>query len=170
MIKLRQMAAAFLWRRVNASERVLMMKRAETRELAPGLWAPIGGHLEEEELSDPEQACLREICEETGIAAAAIASFRLKYLLLRRKDDEIRVQYIYFGTTSQAELQDTEEGTLAWVDQTKLLELDLPVVSRFILEHYFREGYREEQVMVGTVGAEDGGPVITWTRLADWEA
>lgn len=166
MIKLRQMAAAFLCR----GEQVLMMKRAETRELAPGLWAPIGGHLEEGELNDPAAACLREICEETGIAAATIRNFRLKYLLLRRKVDEIRVQYIYFGETTQAELRDTIEGKLAWVERDELLGLELPAVSRFILEHYYGEGSQEDQVIVGTVGAKNGGPTISWTKLADWES
>ncbi|QHQ60211.1 NUDIX domain-containing protein [Anaerocolumna sedimenticola] len=63
MIKLRNMATAYL---MNRNE-FLLMKRAAGRNLAPGLWAGVGGHLEPEELNSPKEACLREIYEETGI-------------------------------------------------------------------------------------------------------
>jgi ADP-ribose pyrophosphatase YjhB (NUDIX family) len=37
------------------------MKRSMAKKIAPGKWAPIGGHIEEGEMSAPERACLREI-------------------------------------------------------------------------------------------------------------
>jgi 8-oxo-dGTP diphosphatase len=44
----------------------LLMKRADTKRIAPGMWGGVGGHAEPDELNSPRTTCLREIYEETG--------------------------------------------------------------------------------------------------------
>ena len=165
MIKLRQMAAAFLFN----GEEVLMMKRSPERELAPGLWAPVGGHLEPHEMSQPRSACLREIKEETGITEAKLTDFKLKYIILRQKESEIRLQYIFFGNSQVRFVTITEEGELYWKNKTEVLELKMATTTRFVLEHYFETGAKEEDVFVGTLGDLAGSPSINWAPLRDWE-
>jgi 8-oxo-dGTP diphosphatase len=165
MIRLRQMAAAFLF---NGDD-VLLMKRADTRELAPGLWAPVGGHLEPAELNDPAAACLREIYEETGLDRMALADFELRYLINRLKGEEIRLQYIYFGRARTREVVTTREGELHWIPQELIFRRELAVVSRLLLEHYFSVGRFERKIYVGTMSAAGREPKADWAELADWE-
>ncbi len=163
-IRLRQMATAFL---CNGSD-WLLMQRAETRTLAPGLWAGVGGHLEPHEISDPEQAALREVEEETGIRRDQIRDFRLQALIHRRRADEIRVQYLYLGVVSHRRVRDTEEGTLHWVPEKEILTKSMAASTRFFLERYVKNG-PSNTVWVGTLGNDDAWPTVQWALLQDWE-
>ncbi len=165
MMKLRQMAAAFLH---NGAD-ILLMKRAETRELAPGLWAPVGGHLEPAELNDPAAACLREIEEETGIGPAAVRNFQLRYIISRLRKDEIRLQFIFFGETTTRALQPTIEGELHWIGREQVAALAMATTSRCLWEHYCSTGRHTAVVYNATMGEADGNPVARWAELQDWE-
>lgn len=57
MIRTRLMTNAFL---LNG-EKMLVMKRSNNKKIAPGLWTGVGGHIEPQEINDPEASCLREI-------------------------------------------------------------------------------------------------------------
>lgn len=163
-IRLRQMATAFL---CHGSD-WLLMQRAETRALAPGLWAGVGGHLEPHEISDPEQAVLREVEEETGICADQIRDFRLQALVHRRRADEIRLQYLYVGWVSNRGVKNTVEGTLHWVSDQEVLAKSMTASTRFFLERYFGDG-PSDTIWVGTLGNDDARPAIHWALLEDWE-
>jgi len=76
------MAGAFL----KYNDKVLIMRRGTHKKLNPGLWAPVGGHLEPEEINAPAEACLREIEEETKIRLDNIMDFRLKYIIVRNNN------------------------------------------------------------------------------------
>jgi 8-oxo-dGTP diphosphatase len=159
--KLRQMAAAFIFK----GDLVLMMKRADTREFAPGLWAPVGGHMESPELNDPGAACLREVFEETGIVRDGLSDFHLKYLILRRKEAEIRMQYVFFATARAMDLQKTEEGELHWIERSRVMDLELAPTSRIALEHYFQVGARTDNIFAGTISGEGEQLVVSWALL-----
>lgn len=163
-IRLRQMATVFLR---NGSD-WLLMKRADTRVLAPGLWAGVGGHLEPSEISDPERAALREVEEETGIRGDQIHDLRLTAILHRRRDHEIRVQYVYVGRVTTREVHDTEEGILHWVPSHEVLAKSMASSTRVFLERYFSQG-ASDQVWVGTLGKQNAAPYIQWAILEDWE-
>lgn len=138
-------------------------------KLFPGRWAPIGGHLEADEINDPKVACVREIFEETGLADSHVIDLSLRYIVHRRRDNEIRTQYVYFGSSSQEDVGDTEEGELCWVPLDRVLDLDVSATTRFTLGHYMRLGSKTDCVYVGTVDAHNGKPVISWAALRDWE-
>ena len=163
-IRLRQMTCAYLR---NGSD-LLLMKRSDTRRIAPGLWACIGGHLEPEEISDPAACALREIEEETGIAAHRIHDLRLQAVVMRRRSREIRVQYVYFGATATRALGQTAEGTLYWIPLADILDKEMSAANRFILEKYLRDG-PSDAVWVGALGNRDGAPFIQWASVEDWE-
>ncbi len=171
-IRLRQMTGAFLRRNklrlVMNGQDMLLMKRAETMRIAPGLWAGIGGHVEPEEISDPVQCVLREIEEETGIVADSITGIRLQAVVHRQRGQEIRVQYIYFGYTETRDLGYTAEGALHWIRQSAVLEKAMSAANRFVLEKYFQDGPSDD-IWVGVLGNDGGRPKIQWSSLADWE-
>lgn len=163
-IRIRQMATVFL---SNDSD-WLLMKRAETRALAPGLWAGVGGHLESSELSRPELCALREMEEETGIRPDQIHNLRLQALLHRIRGNEIRLQYLYVGLVETREFHDTEEGTLHWVPRHEVLTKSMAVSTRAFFDRYFSMGPAAE-IWVGTLGKQGTEPYIQWGTLEDWE-
>jgi len=158
------MSTAFLSNRTD----MLMLKRGADRKLAPGLWTGVGGHIEPEEMNDPERACIREILEETGITSNELIDLTLKYQLIRIKGDEIRVQYVYFGKTFKKQLITNDEGELYWIDIENLLALELPWSIRAMLTHYLDTGSTSDIQYVGIMTTNsEGSPVMAWSSLID---
>jgi 8-oxo-dGTP diphosphatase len=165
VIRMRLLATAFL---INGDS-LLLMRRSSNARLFAGKWAPIGGHLEAYEMNDPQEACLREIGEETGLADSDLVDLSLKYVVHRRRRDEIRVQYVHFGYTSKRDVGGSEEGELHWVGLDSALDLDMSATTRFTLEHYMKIGSHSDCIYVGAVDAKAAEPVISWAALRDWE-
>ncbi|WP_238322922.1 NUDIX domain-containing protein [Gorillibacterium massiliense] len=167
-LNLRLMATAMLF---NGGD-LLMMKRAPTRSLHPNFWAAVGGHIEPEEMNTPLKAILREIQEETGLTEQDLTGLRMQYILVRRKDDEIRQQFFYVGETLRRDVGLTEEGELHWIPQEEVLheERSIPFVYRALLAHYFEFG-PAPHLWMGTAGWTDiaapGTPAIHWIPLID---
>jgi 8-oxo-dGTP diphosphatase len=93
---------------VRSDGRILIARRPAGRHLA-GLWEFPGGKRQMGE--SPEQALVREIQEELGVAVtvgAAIASVDWSY-------PDRRVQVVFFGCTTAGEPQAREGQQLAWV-------------------------------------------------------
>lgn len=165
MITLRSMTTAYLQ---NEND-FLLMKRAANRKFAPGIWAGVGGHIEKEEINQPGDACLREIYEETGIPAEMIDDLQLRYIILRRSKDEIRLQYVYFAKTTTRQVIYTDEGELFWIPKDKLLDRELSATTKETLRHYSQLGEKMSDVLVGTVSAEKNIPIVNWSPVQDWE-
>ncbi len=166
MIKLRQLAAAFIFN----GDRILLMKRADQKGLFGGLWAPVGGHLEPDELNDPRRACLREIEEEIGLTESDFSSFEEKYVTVRRKANEIRIQYLYIAATQATVRKETDEGELHWINLTELFDRPFSTVNESALKHYFKTGKHSGEVFVGVVNVTNGAPVVTWEALASYDS
>lgn len=155
MFVFRNIVTAFLF----CQEQVLLMKRGEDREIAPGYWFGVGGHMEAEEINNPRRAIYREIFEETGIPNDKLIDFNLKYIAYNRntKEEEVVVNHIFFGNVETKEFVDSKEGQLFWVDKEDVLTKDFHPVLKKILNNYFKN--IKQEVMVGVVGLEDA---YTW--------
>lgn len=162
MLRLRLIAAALIFN----GDRLLMMKRSPERTLSPGMWAAVGGHLEPAEIGDPHAAVLREIYEETGLAADRLEDLTLRYILIRQNGNEIRQQFFYTARTRETSLTPCAEGTLHWIPREQVLEREMPFVFRKLLEHFFESGPCRH-VEVGTAGLDGNEAVIRWVPLAD---
>ncbi|KKI91117.1 hypothetical protein WQ54_16680 [Bacillus sp. SA1-12] len=93
------MAVAFL---LNEEQEVLFLQKKPKETSLAGLLVPIGGHIEGDEIDEPQKACLREIEEETGLKSDYIYNLTLRYIVLRIKENqEIRIQYVFFGNVSK---------------------------------------------------------------------
>lgn len=163
MIRTRMMATAILF---NNND-MLMMKRSPTRTLNPGMWAAVGGHMEQEEINDPLTTCLREVQEETGLHETELLNLRLQYILIRLNQQEIRQQFIYTAETTRRNIVQTNEGILHWIPQEQVLNREIPFIFHTLLAHYFENGPLKH-IWVGTAGYnEDSSPTVHWTALID---
>ena len=84
-------------------------------------WLGIGGHLEAGET--PEACILRECREETGLT---LLDPRYRGIVRFRSDvfpDED--MYLFTATRFEGEQAPCDEGELAWIDKSRLLELTL---------------------------------------------
>ena len=158
MIRMRIMTGAYLF----YDNKLLMLKRSKEKALASNLWTGIGGHVEANEHNNPEESCLRESFEETGIRRNQIEQLKLRYIVMRRSKDEIRQHYIYFGSTSKPNFTDSNEGTLHWIDQSKVLNLEMPLTVNHMLKHYFNNP-SQQLVFIGSVNQSK----IEWSCLAE---
>lgn len=165
---LRQMAVAFLFN--EAGELLFLQKKPDSRFLG-GYLVPVGGHLEDGEFNDPEQACLREIEEETGLTEQDVRSLTLRYIVHRiRADQEIRVQYVYMGSVSaDSRLAQSQEGELLWIHPGRLSGRDVTATTRAVIQHYLETGIHNKRIFTGTMHSLQGVPGVGWNVLEDWE-
>lgn len=147
----------------------LLMKRAMGRKIAPGIWSGIGGHADPEELNSPLSTCLREIFEETGITQNHIFKLELRYIIIRRADDVIRQNYVYFGETDVSDVTDTEEGTLHWIPEAELLEREFTKTYDAMLKHYIKVSDENAPVVVGVAENMGGKLHMSWSTVEDFE-
>ncbi|WP_042122175.1 NUDIX domain-containing protein [Paenibacillus senegalensis] len=156
MIRMRLMTHAFL----SNGNHTLMLKRAGSKKLAPNMWTGVGGHIEDGEQSNPELAVIREIEEETGITGLDLTTIELRYIMMRKVEDEIRQHFVYFAETSRSDFIPCDEGELSWIDTTKLLSLQLPLTIQKVLEHRVQHPASED-VFLGTILKES----VQWSIL-----
>jgi len=164
MITLKQMSVAFLIH----DNKLLMMEKPNDQSFMSGMVVPIGGHLEQNEINNPSEACLREIEEETGLTNDDLTSLELKYIILLIKETEIRLQYVYFSNVKHISVRESEEGKLKWVDINLAGQLKVTATTKYILEHYSRNKGSSD-IFVGTMKSIGNEPDITWALLEDWE-
>lgn len=162
-MEVRQMSTAFLFN----ENKVIMMKKDSSRITDTVFWTGLGGHLEADELNSPKRACIREIYEESGIQEEEIEELKLRYILLRIKEEEIRQQFVYFGKTKSLSYINSDEGELHWIDKDKILELRLSKIVSFMMEHYL-ENPDKNEIFVGTITINhEEQPEIQWAELKD---
>ncbi|MBW4829476.1 MAG: hypothetical protein KZY61_01470 [Clostridiaceae bacterium] len=98
-----------------------------------------------------------------------LENLKLKYIVLRRLKDEIRIQYIYFAYSEIRNVIQTDEGELFWINKEELFERELSTMTREILKHYIEYGDNIYDVLVGTVSVEDNQSIMNWIPVQDWE-
>jgi 8-oxo-dGTP diphosphatase len=135
---LRILAGAFLC----CENKVLLIKRGSHKELATGLWAGIGGHLDLNDIKNPKaldmlETCYREVQEETGITRDEICYLKLRYIAMRRDGDEIRLHHHYFGELeNEIALPECDEGELHWINKADLPGLPMTTSGKEALMHW----------------------------------
>jgi len=158
-MKTRTMTGAFLC----YGNEVLLMHRNPDRKIAPDMWAPVGGHIEPDEIDDPKAACLREIEEETGIRAENIKNLNLRYITTRKFEDEIRFVFFFMGEVAEKyDLPVCGEGVLHWMDFESLPELHMPFSTKQTILHWGKNE-DSESIHIGVINSTNDE--ITWSQL-----
>ena len=163
--QIRLMTTAYLCH----GDHMLLMQRSAEREFLPSIWSGVGGHVEYPEHTDLRAACRREIGEETGFGDDDVTGLTLRYVLLRQRRDELRQQFVYFGTALTRQTRTTAEGVLHWIPCLDVLRHPMSESNRLMLGHYLTEG-DPHAVMVGVLSGDTGSPRIQWAPVSDWEA
>ena len=151
--KLRNMASVYFTR----NHEILLLYR-QGKSIVSNMWiGSAGGHFEKEELNDAKACILREISEELGLNPHNILNLQLRYISLRKMDDEIRQNYYFF-----AELDDSipvslnsTEGNLQWFSFEDIADLTMPFTARYVVNHYIYTG-RFNDHLYGGIGNETG--------------
>jgi len=149
----RLMVGAFL----TYQNKVLLMKRNMDRELAPGLWSGIGGHIEPDELKNPRKmnhiaAIYREIKEEADISEHDILTLDLRYIITQINTirNEIQNVYYYFGKVSNEFAPPyCDEGVFHWVDFKDIIDLPMSFFVKETIKHWLNNPEKENVFLVG---------------------
>lgn len=141
---------------IEYKNKLLLLYRIGSRVVKPS-WCGIGGHFEKDELNNPKTCVLRELFEETGITENDIGNVQLKYITLRKKNNEIRQNYYYFTKliNTEIDINRCNEGILAWVDTDEILDKEMPFTAKECLKHYFCIGKYDDKLYAGV--ATDSG-------------
>ena len=159
----RQMTSILLQR----GTQILLLRREGSRVIDTS-WVGIGGHVEDDETSEPARAALRELHEELAITQDQIRGLRLRYVATCEVSDEVRVTYYYTATLlDDAPLpEQCDEGILAWFAiDADLTALPMPTTARIALDHWQRAGRFDDLTRLIAV-AQSGEVVMTGANAA----
>lgn len=100
---------------------VLLLKRAATRRVFPNRYNGVGGHIERDE--DALSGALREIEEETGLQVVAPVFCGVSHIDAGQETGIILM--IFRAEATSRSFKDSDEGTLEWIPQKRVLDYDL---------------------------------------------
>ena len=155
--KLRQMTALYLLK----EEKILLLYRVGSRVVEPS-WCGIGGHLEPAEISDARTGLLREVREEIGLTENELDDLRLRYVTMRYTKGELRYNHYFFARLKENAVlpESCDEGRLEWVPTEEVLERNMPLSAKFVLEHYLSEGQNTD-LLYGGITTENGTAFVS---------
>ena len=107
---------------IERDDKYLMMHRVKKEnDVNKDKWIGVGGHFEAGE--SPEECLLREVKEETGLTLTEWKFRGLVSFLSDKWPDEYMCLYTATGFTG--EMIPCSEGTLEWVEKSKVTELPI---------------------------------------------
>jgi len=158
-VTLRNMATIYLLQ----DDRMLLLYRQGSR-VVNNVWiGSAGGHLEPEEISDPEACVLREMQEELGLSADEITTPELRYITMRMTNGEIRENHYYFAQLKTSRELVSNEGQLCWFRLDELDSLPMAYTARYMIDHWLETGRHTECVYGGVADGEK----VVFTELYD---
>ena len=100
----------------------LMLHRVKKKnDINEGKWIGVGGHVEYQE--SPEECLLREAEEETGLT---LTSWRFRGLVTFLAEGwPTEYMCLFTADGFEGTIKECSEGTLEWVDKTRLNQLNL---------------------------------------------
>lgn len=150
--KLRQMTALYLLKEGE----ILLLYRVGSRVVDP-CWCGIGGHLEPEEIGDARAGLLREVREEIGLTEGDMEELHLRYVTMRYTKGELRYNHYFFARLKENAVlpESCDEGRLEWVPAGEVLERNMPLSAKYVLEHYLSAGQNTD-LLYGGITTEEG--------------
>lgn len=154
--RLRSMTSVYL----TGERGILCLYRIGSR-VANNLYVgSAGGHFEQGELNDARKCALREMEEELGLTEFDVADLKLRYIILRLKNGEIRQNYYFFGKLISDKALESTEGNLHWFTYEEAERLDMPASAKHMMRHYLKTGRFDENLYGGIADEAGTGFVI----------
>ena len=152
-MKLRNMTGIYL----SCKGQMLLLYRQGGRVVSNQWIASAGGHFEPEELNDPKACVLRELKEELNLTEDDLDGMRMRYIALRNTKGEIRQNYYFFADLKPEHysLFTSNEGKCRWVDYADIMNYDMPLTARYVMDHYLRAGQYTEELYGGVYDGTD---------------
>lgn len=147
--KLRSMTSIYI---INNDE-ILLLYRKGSRVLND-LWiGSAGGHFNNNELDKPFECIVRELNEELKIELKDIKKLNLRYITLRKVNNEVRQNYYYFVELNEIIDRDIEsnEGDLKWFNIDELPFDERPITYREVLKHFIIHRNISDNIYCGSV-------------------
>lgn len=100
----------------------LMLHRVKKEnDINKDKWIGVGGHFEKGE--SPDDCLLREVKEETGLV---LTDYKARGIVTFLSDDDpAEYMFLYTASGFSGKLTDCDEGTLEWVQISKVKDLNL---------------------------------------------
>ena len=113
-------------------------------------WLGVGGKMEEGE--SPEECVLREVKEETGLT---LKQYRYRgFITFVSKQWGTEYMHLFTATDYEGQIRECEEGTLEWIEKSKIDRLNLWEGDKIFFRLLEEEGffslklcYDEEQLI-----------------------
>jgi 8-oxo-dGTP diphosphatase len=124
---------------VQREGQTLMLHRVKKKnDMHQGKWSGLGGKLESGE--SPEECAIREVEEESGLRCR---NSRLRGVITFPVFDGINDWYTFLFTMHDfnGELIDSAEGVLEWIDNSRLLDLNLWPGDRIFMPWLFQDRF-----------------------------
>ena len=147
--KLRSMTSIYI---INNDE-ILLLYRKGSRVLNE-LWiGSARGHFNDNELDKPYECIVRELNEELKIELKDIKNLNLRFITLRKVNNEVRQNYYYFAELNEIFDRDIEsnEGDLKWFNIDELPFDEMPITSREVLKHFMKHRNISDNIYCGSV-------------------
>ena len=110
--------------------KVLMMLRNKKKEdINKNKWIGVGGHFEYAE--SPDECLLREVKEETGLM---LISYKARGIVTFCYKDVVEYMHLYTADKFEGELISCDEGELSWVEEDKVMDLNIWEGDRIFLK------------------------------------
>ncbi len=109
---------------------LMMYRNRKKNDINAGKWIGIGGKQEKDETV--AECALRETFEETGLRIDKLDFRGIVYFAY--EDHESETIYVYSSEQFHGTMHETGEGTLAWIKQDEILDLDLWEGDRVFLQ------------------------------------
>jgi 8-oxo-dGTP diphosphatase len=113
---------------------LMLLRDRKKDDVNEGKWIGVGGKcLEGESFED---CAIREVKEETGLELSELHFSGLVDFRYDTKEPELIA--VYTSSSFEGELQECDEGTLAWINEEEILSLELWEGDRIFLEKMLR--------------------------------
>lgn len=123
---------------IKDNKTLMLFRNKKPNDVHEGKWNGLGGKFEKGET--PEECVIREVKEESGLM---IKNPKLHGIITFPMFDGKKDWYVFMFTVKdfEGELIDSNEGKLEWIENEKLLDLNLWEGDKIFIPWLFQEKY-----------------------------
>lgn len=115
---------------IRQNQWLMLLRNKKKKDVNHNKWIAVGGKKEPGETI--EECAVREVFEETGLHCEQLEYQGLVHF--EYQDNEPEDIYVYTCSHYHGSLHETDEGTLRWIDENELMNLELWEGDRIFLK------------------------------------